>query len=155
MQPWIKFKRLHEEAKLPVWATRGSIGADVFAFCLDEDRRKNKIVLPPRNTRAISTGLAIEPPEFFEDGWIIMVLSRSGMAMNSVFVANSPGLIDPDYRGELKVLLYNGGLETQYVSHGDRIAQLLVVRTAWATIIPVTDLSETDRGDKGLGSTGR
>ena len=149
--PIIKFKRLQEGAKLPIWATTGSIGADLFAHIISENGRQTSTILPPRNTRAISTGLAIEPPELIECGWTPMVLSRSGLALKSIFVANAPGLIDSDYRGELKVLLYNGGLETEYISHGMRIAQLVLVRTSWFSMLPVDELSTTERG---LGSTG-
>lgn len=158
MNPVLKFKRLEPEARMPVWATEGSMGADLFAFILSETGRPSNVILPPRSTQVIPTGLAIEPPGMDGDGmfWTPMILSRSGLALNySIFVANAPGLIDADYRGEVKILLYNGGMGTQYVKHGDRIAQMVMVRMAWPTIANVEQLSETERGDKGFGSTGK
>lgn len=164
MIPQIRFKKLHKEAKLPIQALGAAIGADLFAFVLSESGRPSKAIIPPRNTRAISTGLLIEPPAAHqaksiagnpEVVWTPMVFSRSGLALRSIWVANAPGLIDPDYRGELKVILYNGGLETQYIEHDQRIAQIVLVHTTWPRVIEVEALSESERGDKGLGSTGK
>ena len=150
----IRFKRLQDQAELPKWMSKGAMGCDLSACIVNENNRPGTTILSPRSTRAISTGLAIEPPEFNVEGWTVMLLSRSGLALNSVFVANAPGLIDPDYRGELKVLLYNGGFETQYVKHHDRIAQLVLFRTAWPQLREVDMLTTTERGTKGFGSTG-
>lgn len=164
MTPQIRFKKLHPEAKLPIQALGDAIGADLFAFILGENGRPSRAIIPPRNTRAISTGLLIEPPSTHhaeaigsepEVIWTPMVFSRSGLALRSIWVANAPGLIDPDYRGELKVILYNGGLETQYIEHDQRIAQLVLGQTAWPRVIEVKELSKTERGTKGFGSTGK
>jgi len=83
-----------------------------------------------------------------------MVVSRSGLAGIGVFVTNAPGIIDPDYRGEIKVLLYNGGFQAHYVQHGDRIAQLIIAPFVPATCREVQLLTETARGEAGFGSTG-
>lgn len=146
----LKFKKLHEEAILPKSWTKGSVGLDIHAFVMSETNRRNTVLIPPRNTRNISTGLLIEPPP----GHFIMVCSRSGLASQSVWVANAPGIIDPDYRGEVRVLLYNGGLESHYVKHGDRIAQLFLMPVIAGTCIEVKELSQTERGERGFGSTG-
>jgi len=146
----IKFRKLHKEAQIPRAQTPGSIGIDIHAFLLTDTGRPNNLVLPPRFTRIIPTGLAIEPPL----GKFLMVCSRSGLATRSIFVTNGPGIIDPDYRGELQVLLYNGGHESQYVKHGDRVAQLICLSASPVEGIEVATLSETERGRLGFGSTG-
>lgn len=174
----IKFKKLHPEAKLPQQMTSGSLGLDLFAHLLDHRGQPSKQVLPPNNVRLIPTGLAIEPPQRnrvmasgphvtawqhyrdqvveLEPIYLVQVVSRSGLAKDyHIFVANAPGIIDPDYRGELKVLLYNGGPTTQYVQHGMRIAQLILVRSEYAQVVEVEELSASDRGNQGFGSTGR
>lgn len=152
----VKFKKLHPEAKLPQRMLGQAIGADLFACLLDERGRPRKQILPPRNTRAIPTGLAIEPPAPGRDTcYTALVLSRSGMTLKqSVWVANAPGLIDPDYRGELMVLLYNGSLETQYIEHEQRIAQLVLAQLAFPKCIEVDELTQTERAEQGFGSTG-
>jgi len=125
-------------------------GLDLHAYLLSENNRPNTLLLPARTTRNVETGIAIEVPP----GHFGAVCSRSGWAKHSVFVANAPGIIDPDYRGEIKVLLYNGGIENQYIKHGDRIAQLVIIPFSLTRVIETTKLSETDRGTAGFGSTG-
>lgn len=146
----LKFKKLHPDVKLPTWGTKGSVGCDVYAFCLSESGRPNTRLIPPRNTVVIETGLLIEPPY----GFAVMVCSRSGLAKSSIFIANAPGIIDPDYRGEIKVLLYNGGLQSHYVRHDDRIAQLVLIPAFFPSMVEMEELSQTERGEKGFGSTG-
>lgn len=148
--PEIELARSTPEVKLPIFSTPGSVGADIYAYLLTDSGRPNKIVLPPRTTRAIPTGLRIRAP-----GGAI-VLSRSGLAKNSIWVANAPGLIDPDYRGELVVLLYNGGFESYFLQHEDRIAQLCIPSLSRFSIKEVEKIEEdTERGARGLGSSGR
>ena len=148
--PIIRFRKLHPAAKLPQSMTGGSIGMDVYAFLLSESGRSNKTLLPPRNTVNVPTGLQIEvPPNHF-----VAVCSRSGLAKDSIFVTNSPGIIDPDYRGELRVLLYNGGYESYYVQHEQRIAQLVLLPAIPARAVEAIKLSTTERGEAGFGSTG-
>lgn len=157
----IHFKRLHPEATMPTRGSPGSVGLDLYAHLLTEQGRPNTALIPPRTTKNIPTGLAVLVPttvskDLNSARWYAQVVSRSGMAANSIFVANAPGIIDPDYTGELKVLLYNGGHEAHYVKHGDRIAQLLLTASPiftarWLDI----EMPKTERGEKGFGSTGR
>ena len=128
---------------LPAYATAGAAGMDVVAA---ED-----VILAPGARHAVATGLACAIPEGFE----VQVRPRSGLALkHGVTVANAPGTIDSDYRGELKVILVNLGGEPFTVRRGDRVAQLVlapVMRGRWAE---VTELDETVRGEGGFGSTG-
>lgn len=153
---FIKFKKLHPEAVIPRWQTEGSIGMDVHALLIGDDARRQKLMIPPRTVRPCRTGLAFETDSRMP--FYLQCVSRSGMvAKQCMWVANAPGIIDLDYRGELMVLLYNGGLETQWVQHGDRIAQLLVTPAIIRDVhvAEVEELSETVRGEGGFGSTGR
>ena len=134
------------DAVLPSYKTSGAAGADVSAF-LQED-----VTIEPGDTSLIPTGLYFEIPEGFE----IQVRPRSGLAFkNSVTVLNAPGTIDSDYRGELKVLLINHGKEPFVVHNGDRIAQIVVSPVVLASFVRAKDLSETERGQNGFGSTGK
>lgn len=146
----VKFKRIKDGAQLPKAWTQGSVGIDLHAFALTTTGHKFKILIPPNTTKLIQTGFAIEPPS----GFMLFLCSRSGLAKHSLFVLNAPGIIDPDYRGELMVLLHNAGLETQIISHGDRVAQLIGLTASFLDPIEVVDLSRTERGDAGFGSTG-
>lgn len=149
--PYILFERIHPMALLPHRATGGSIGLDIHALCVGESGRTNTVIIGPRSSRNIRTGLLIQPPE----GFYIQVCSRSGLAAkNSVFVTNAPGIIDPDYRGELHVLLYNGGHEAFYVHHEMRIAQLILAPAHFGVIAEGKVEPNTERGVKGFGSTG-
>lgn len=141
----VKVKRLpHGEGlDLPVYATAGAAGMDVLAA---ED-----VTLAPGGRHAVATGLAMAIPAGYE----IQVRPRSGLALkHGISLPNTPGTIDSDYRGELKVIMINLGQEPFVVRRGDRIAQLVlapVVRAVWAE---VTDLDDTARGAGGFGSTG-
>lgn len=152
MEPVIRFQRLAEDAQTPVRATVESVGLDVFAYIKNERRNGDTILLPPRTTRMIPTRLIVVPPP----GHVIFVCSRSGLAKDrSIFVTNAPGIIDPDYRGELFVLLYNGGHENHWVRHGDRVGQLLALPMPRLRLEETQTLDTTERGDKGFGSSGR
>ena len=146
-------KRKHPDAKLPYRGTENSVGLDLHACLVSETGRPNTILIPPKATRAVPTGLVVSPPE----GFALFVCSRSGLAKsNSLFVTNAPGVIDPDYRGEIMVLLYNGGHESYYVRHEDRVGQLIALPALIMRMMEVDDLPlNTSRGDKGFGSTGR
>lgn len=152
-RPSIQLKRLHPEASLPFRATSESAGWDFAACLISESHRPIKRLISARTTVSIPTGWAICPPL----GFMSLVLSRSGMAGESppLFVANSPGLIDPDYTGEIKILLYNGGFNAAYVEHGQRIAQIIFVECHRFPFIEVTSLPESERGESGFGSSGR
>lgn len=147
----LQVKRLHPAVKLPTHGTPNSIGYDLRAFLLSETGRPNTSLVPPRTTKIIPTGLVVVPP----DGHAVFVCSRSGLATSSLFVTNSPGVIDPDYRGELQVLLYNGGHDAYYVRHEDRIAQFVLLPTLVEEMTEVGELSPTARGEAKFGSTGR
>ena len=141
----VKVRRLpHGEGlALPDYATEGAAGMDVLAA---ED-----VSLPSGGRHAVATGIAMAIPEGFE----IQVRPRSGLALKyGISLPNTPGTIDSDYRGELKIIMINHGAEEFAIRRGDRIAQLVlapVVRGSW---VEVDDLDETARGKGGFGSTG-
>ena len=132
------------ENPLPKYAKQGDAGMDI---CAAED-----IHISPFNWVAVSTGLYVEIPEGYE----IQIRSRSGLAYkHGIQVLNSPGTIDSGYRGEIKVILKNNDHRTYNVSKGDRIAQMVVAPVTTATLTEVAEISETERGEGGLGSTGK
>lgn len=142
----IKIKRLHPDAQLPTRATSGSSGYDVYAL--------NDIFLKPGQSTIAELGFSVEIPEGYE----IQVRSRSGLAAKQqIFVTNSPGTIDSDYRGEVKVLLTRLGTlngPAFIISKGERVAQLVLAEVPKSQIIEVTEVSGTERGSGGFGSTG-
>ena len=132
-------------AVVPCYKTAGAAGADVCAL-LDD-----KVVLKPGERTILPTGLFFEIPQGYE----IQVRPRSGLAAkNGVTVLNTPGTIDSDYRGELKVILINLGDSDFEISSGDRIAQIVVAPVTLGNFIQVDSISETERGTGGFGSTG-
>ncbi|MFM9936194.1 MAG: dUTP diphosphatase [Novosphingobium sp.] len=138
-------KRLpgNDDLPLPAYATSGAAGMDVVSA---ED-----VDLAPGARHAVATGLAMAIPEGFE----IQVRPRSGLALkHGVTVPNTPGTIDSDYRGELKVIMINLGGETFSVRRGDRVAQLVLAPVTRASWLEVETLDETARGAGGFGSTG-
>lgn len=142
----IKFKRLaHGDGlDLPSYQTDGSSGMDIQAALT--------VTLPPGGGTLIPTGFAVEVPEGYE----LQCRSRSGLARQGVFVTNSPGTIDSDYRGEVCVLLSNlDQRRTFEVRRGDRVAQLVLIQVPKATVKEVKELSETKRAEGGFGSTGK
>lgn len=133
-------------AIVPEYKTAGAAGADLYAFLPEET-----VVIEPGKRAVIPTGLFFEIPEGYE----IQVRPRSGLAAkNGVTVLNTPGTIDSDYRGELKVILINLGDDSFSVKNGDRIAQMVIAPVIQAEFLQVSELSETDRGNGGFGSTG-
>lgn len=133
------------EGYIPTYQTEGSVGADLKAFITEP------FAVPPLHTVPISTGIRVAIPK----GWEGQVRSRSGLSLNGLVVANSPGTIDPDYRGEVKVLIRNVNPKEYIVIHpGDRIAQLVVAPVSRALFKRVDTLDETPRGEAGFGSTG-
>lgn len=141
----VPVKRLPHFAglELPAYATAGAAGMDVVAA---ED-----VDLAPGARHAVATGLAMAIPPGFE----VQVRPRSGLALkHGLSVANAPGTIDSDYRGELKVILINHGAEPFAVRRGDRIAQLVLAPVIRASWLPVDELDDTERGEGGFGSTG-
>jgi dUTP pyrophosphatase len=141
----VMVKRLphFEGLELPAYATEGAAGMDVLAA---ED-----VTLAPGARHAVATGLAVAIPQGFE----IQVRPRSGLALkHGVTVPNTPGTIDSDYRGELKVIMINHGDAAFEIRRGDRIAQLVLAPVVQATWLKVDELDETVRGEGGFGSTG-
>lgn len=129
---------------LPAYATAGAAGMDVVAA---ED-----VAIAPGGRHAVATGLALAIPPGYE----IQVRPRSGLALkHGITVPNTPGTIDSDYRGELKVILINHGDTTFIVRRGDRVAQLVLAAVSRAGFVEVESLDETARGSGGFGSTGR
>ncbi|KNH03124.1 Deoxyuridine 5-triphosphate nucleotidohydrolase [Qipengyuania citrea LAMA 915] len=141
----VQVKRLpHGEGlALPVYATDGAAGMDVLAA---ED-----LTLAPGQRHAVATGLAVAIPQGFE----IQVRPRSGLALkHGITVPNTPGTIDSDYRGEIKVIMINHGTEDFAIARGDRIAQLVLASVTQAAWHEVGQLDATVRGEGGFGSTG-
>lgn len=138
-------KRLegNDDLPLPAYATEGAAGMDVVSA---ED-----VTLPVGGRHAVATGLAVAIPHGFE----IQVRPRSGLALkHGVTVANAPGTIDSDYRGEVKVILVNHGQEPFVIRRGDRVAQLVIAPVTRGSWLEVAELDETARGEGGFGSTG-
>jgi len=132
--------------ELPAYATAGSAGMDIRAN-LDEP-----LLLQPLERKLIPTGLFIELPHGFE----AQIRPRSGLAIKQgITCLNSPGTVDSDYRGEIKVILINLSNESQLVQHGDRIAQMVINAVVVANLNLVAILNDTHRGDGGFGHTGK
>ena len=142
----IKVKCLASQgAVLPLYKTEGAAGADVCAFL------KEPVTIEPGKIAMLPTGLFFEIPLGYE----IQVRPRSGLAAkNGITVLNTPGTIDSDYRGELKVILINLGNQAFTVNNGDRIAQIILSPVTIADFRLTDSLSDTERGEKGFGSTG-
>ena len=135
---------------LPTYETVGAAGADLRAN-LPGDLRDAGIEILPGGRALIPTGLRLEIPMGYE----VQVRARSGLALkHGITLANAIGTIDSDYRGDLGVILWNGGADTFRVTHGMRIAQMVVAPVVQATFAIVYALDETDRGAGGFGSTG-
>lgn len=132
--------------ELPAYATAGSAGMDIRA------NLQEPVILQSLERALIPTGLFIELPEGYE----AQVRPRSGLAIKQgITCLNSPGTIDSDYRGELKVILINLSKETQIINHGDRIAQIIIGSVTKAALISVPQLNTTTRGQGGFGHTGK
>ena len=142
----IAVKKLRENAVLPSYGSVEAAGADLYA-CLD-----NSVTILPGETVFIPTGIAMEVPK----GCAGLVYARSSMgAKRGLAPANKVGVIDSDYRGEFFVALHNHGKEPQEVCHGERIAQLLITPVYTPGFVEVPELTETQRGSGGFGSTGK
>jgi dUTP pyrophosphatase len=141
----VQVKRLAHGAGLPLpaYATIGAAGMDVVSA---ED-----VTIAPGERHAVATGLALAIPQGYE----IQVRPRSGLALkHGITVPNTPGTIDSDYRGELKVILINLGTEPFVIQRGDRVAQLVLAPVVQAALDEVAELDATERGEGGFGSTG-
>ncbi len=139
-------KKLNTKAELPKYKTEGSSGMDLMASI------ENPITIKPQNSALIPTGLSIAIPEDTE----IQIRPRSGLAVkSSISVLNTPGTIDSDYRGEIKIILFNHGKEEFTVNNNDRIAQMILMPVLKAEFEEVQKLPKTVRGSGGFGSTGK
>lgn len=142
----IKVKKLKPGATVPTMGSKFAAGADLYS-AEDED-----VVIEPSETKFIGTGLAMEIPE----GYVGLVYARSGLACKrGLAPANKVGVVDSDYRGEIKVALHNHGKEAQTVEKGERIAQMVIAPYLSVNYEEADELSETERGEGGFGSTGR
>ena len=144
-QPSLKIKKLRPNAKLPRRATPGSTGFDIFA-CIDE----GTVTLVGTQPRLIPTGIAIEVPR----GYDVQIRPRSGLSSKGVGV--TLGTIDSDYRGEILITMYLFDPSANFeIKHGDRIAQMVVSKVADLPLVEAEELSSTERGAGGHGSTGK
>ena len=145
----IKIKRLSAEfddIQIPRYATSGSSGMDIRAAI------ENEITIEPNSITLVPTNLSVEIPKGYE----IQVRPRSGLAANhGVGILNSPGTIDSDFRGEIKIIMINLGKEKFTIKRGDRIAQLVVSKVFTANLIQSNDLNHSQRGKGGFGHTGK
>lgn len=142
----INVKKLSEKAVMPAYGSEYAAGADLYA-CIDEE-----VTIAPHATVMIPTGLALELPV----GYGGFIYARSGLASKrNLAPANKVGVVDCDYRGEVKVALHNHGEIPQTVAVGERIAQLVVAPYITAEFVEAEELSDTVRGAGGFGSTGR
>lgn len=139
----VKIKRIHPDARFPKYEHPGDSGADLYAL--------EEFILPPLERKIIPTGLCAEVPPGFE----LQVRPKSGLALShGLTVLNTPGTIDAGYRGEIKVILINLGQDTYRVKIGQKIAQLVVTPVVTACFQEVDEVSESERGAGGFGSTG-
>lgn len=147
--PQIRLQRLYPlrdgDLPLPRYMTPGAAGADVVAAL------EQPLELQPQQRAAVPTGLAVEIPQ----GWEVQVRPRSGLALrDGVTVLNAPGTIDSDYRGEVRILLVNLGVQAVTLRRGDRIAQWVVAPAPQAEFLEIDEVASTTRGAGGFGSTG-
>ena len=141
----VLIKKLDPKVTLPSYKTKGASGMDLMAFV------KEKIVIKPQTSALIPTGLSVA----FSEDYEIQIRPRSGLAAkNNISVLNTPGTIDADYRGELRVILINLGSRSFLVENGARIAQMVLCPVVKANLKEVKTLEDTKRGSGGFGSTG-
>tara|TARA_B100000989_G_scaffold235879_1_gene182728 strand:+ start:813 stop:1250 length:438 start_codon:yes stop_codon:yes gene_type:complete len=142
----VLIKKLDPSVKLPEYKTNGASGMDLIAFL------KNPIKIKPKKSYLIPTGLSVAFPKNYE----IQIRPRSGLAAKkNVSVLNTPGTIDSDYRGEIKVIIYNHGDADFEVNNGDRVAQMILTPVIKMKLEETDKLPETIRGKDGFGSTGK
>ena len=140
----VLIKKLHPAVNLPAYKTKGASGMDLSAFL------EKPINIKSNTSSVIPTGLSVA----FSESYEIQIRPRSGLAMkNNITVLNTPGTIDSDYRGEIKVIIFNHGDVDFVINNGDRIAQMILSPTIKIDLEIVNDLPETIRGEGGFGST--
>ena len=142
----VLIKKLDPLVKLPEYKTSGASGLDLMAFI------KEPIEIKPKTSSLIPTGLSVA----FSENYEIQIRPRSGLAAKkNITVLNTPGTIDSDYRGEIKVIIYNHGNEKFLVNNGDRIAQMILAPVVKMELEEINNLPESIRGKGGFGSTGK
>ena len=142
----IRVKRLDPKAKLPTYGSSAAAGADLYA-CLSEP-----VTIGPGESGWIGTGIAMEVPA----GCAGLIYARSGLACKrGLAPANKVGVVDSDYRGEVVVVLHNHSAVPQTVEHGERIAQMVIAPVFTPPYVEVEELTDSERGDGGFGSTGK
>ena len=142
----VLIKKLNSSVELPAYKTNGASGMDLMAFI------NEPITLTPQNSCLVPTGISVAFPNEFE----IQIRPRSGLAAkNNISVLNTPGTIDSDYRGEIKVILYNHGNTDFVINNKDRIAQMILTPVIKMNLEETETLPETVRGEGGFGSTGK
>ena len=142
----VLIKRLSSDVKFPSYKTTGASGMDLMAFI------KSPVTIKPKTSFLIPTGLSVA----FSEDYEVQIRPRSGLAAkNNISVLNTPGTIDSDYRGEIKVIIYNHGNKDFLVNNGDRIAQMILTPVVKMELEEANDLPETIRGEGGFGSTGK
>ena len=142
----ILIKKLNQAVKLPEYKTNGASGMDLLAFI------KEPINVKSKTSSLVPTGLSVA----FSENYEIQIRPRSGLAAkNNITVLNTPGTIDSDYRGEIKVIIYNHGNDDFVINNGDRIAQMVLSPIIRMELEEVKDLPKTIRGEGGFGSTGK
>ena len=142
----VLIKRLSSDVKVPSYKTSGASGMDLMAFI------KTSVTIKPKTSFLIPTGLSLA----FSKDYEVQIRPRSGLAAkNNMSVLNTPGTIDSDYRGEIKVILYNHGNNDFVINNGDRIAQMILVPVVKMELEETNNLPETIRGVGGFGSTGK
>ena len=142
----ILVKKFDKNIKLPIYKTSGSSGMDLMAYV------KSKITIKPSKTSVVPTGISVAIPKNYE----IQIRPRSGLAAKKgISVLNTPGTIDSDYRGEIKIILINFSKKLFVVKSGDRIAQMVLCPVAKARLKTVKNLPKSLRGKGGFGSTGK
>ena len=142
----VQIKKLDPSVNLPEYKTIGASGMDLVAFL------KKPINLKPKTSYLIPTGLSVAFPEDYE----IQIRPRSGLAAkNNISVLNTPGTIDSDYRGEIKIILFNHGKEEFIINNKDRVAQMILIPVIKMELEETDNLPDTLRGEGGFGSTGK
>ena len=139
-------KKLNPKVELPTYKTSGASGMDLMAFI------ERPIKIPPQNSCLVPTGLSLAFSEEYE----VQIRPRSGLAFkNKITVLNTPGTIDSDYRGEIKIILFNHGNEDFLINNKDRVAQMILTPVIKMNLEEADSLPDSVRGDGGFGSTGK
>tara|TARA_B100001093_G_scaffold119591_1_gene112252 strand:- start:49 stop:486 length:438 start_codon:yes stop_codon:yes gene_type:complete len=142
----VLIKKLNSTVKLPEYKSNGASGMDLIAFI------KETIIVKPKTSSLVPTGISVA----FSEDYEIQIRPRSGLAAKyNISVLNTPGTIDSDYRGEIKIIIYNHGDTDFNINNGDRIAQMVLSPVIKMELEESNDLPETIRGSRGFGSTGK